>query len=429
MSFEDDLGEALRRTGNGFTADGPALVDAGERRGRRLVARRRAALVGGSVLALAVAGTAGAYTGGLPGGSGDGARPVLVVAPPTPGGGSGRTPAMPGAGTGAVTGDQLLAVLRELLPPGELTGTAARGTEEPPYVSGVYDDGRGKAVVSVNLARVDPHGSTARELTGCGDKNVQGYDDCTTEQLPDGSRLLLHQGYEYADRRVDTKLWRAVLVTPGGFEVHASEWNAPAEKGAPVSRTDPPLTMAQLKELVTSEKWHPALKDLPAAEPDPAAGPGGAVGPQAGTALRDREADVALKDLLTPYGIAVLSTGGQADAGYAVLDDGRGASLVQLSVGRSGDTGLLAAHFSGAGATTLPDGTRMLLRQGPAEKGKGLVEWSVDTLREDGLRVRVSAANGGSPTGSPTRRTPVLTLEQLKEIALTPAWNRPQPQH
>ncbi|WP_051858914.1 hypothetical protein [Streptomyces xanthophaeus] len=70
MPFEDELGEALRRAGDGFTADRHALVDAGERRGRRLVARRRASVIGGSVLALAVIGTAGAWTTGLLGGSG-----------------------------------------------------------------------------------------------------------------------------------------------------------------------------------------------------------------------------------------------------------------------------------------------------------------------------------------------------------------------
>lgn len=64
MPFEDELGEALRRAGDGFTADRHALVEAGERRGRRLVARRRAAVIGGSVLSLTLIGAVGAYTGG-----------------------------------------------------------------------------------------------------------------------------------------------------------------------------------------------------------------------------------------------------------------------------------------------------------------------------------------------------------------------------
>ncbi|OEJ32564.1 hypothetical protein [Streptomyces subrutilus] len=420
MPLEDELGEALRRAGNGFTADRAALVDAGERRGRRLVARRRAAVIGGSALALAVVATTGAYTGGLLGGSDGGPRPELVAAPPAPsrGSGPGADPAMPRTGTGAVTGQQLLAVFRELLPGGKLTDTTARGTGEPPYVSGVYDDGKGRAAVSLSLSRVDPHGSNARELTECGDKNLQEYDDCTTEQLADGSKVLLHQGYEYPDRRVDTKLWRAVLVTPRGYLVQASEWNAPAEKGVPVSRPNPPLTMAQLKTLVASDKWHPALDDLPPAERDAAGDT------EAATALRDRRAEVALKGLLIPYGIAILSQGGQNEHGYAVLDDGQGKSLVQLSVQETDNTAIFTALFSGPGVTTQPDGTKVRVRQGAAEKGKGVVEWSVDTLREDGLRVLVSAYNTANQTGTATRETPALTVEQLKEIALTPGWNR-----
>ncbi|MGP3686943.1 hypothetical protein ACTVZO_19915 [Streptomyces sp. IBSNAI002] len=433
MSLEDELGEALRRAGNGFTADRDALVEAGERRGRRLVARRRAAVTGGSVLALAVIGAAGAYTGGLLDGSrSGGARPVLIAAPPPPtGGGSGAdaAPVLPGGGTGAVSGEQLLAVFRELLPGGTLTGTTTRGTEEPPYVSGVYDDGKGKAVIGLALSRVDPHGSNALELTRCGDKNVQEYDDCTVEQLADGSRLLLHQGYEYQDRREATKLWRAVLVTPRGFLVEASEWNAPAEKGMPVSRPNPPLTTSQLKALVTSDRWHPALNDLPAAErelpPGPNAGAGADPGADAAIPLRERRVEAALKSLLTPYGIAILSQGGQEGQGYAVLDDGQGKSLVRLNVQWTDNTGVFTVLFSGAGVTTLPDGTRVRITQGAAEEGRGVVEWSVDTLREDGLRVQVTGYNTANQSGSATRRTPVLSLDQLKEIALAPGWIRP----
>lgn len=413
MPFEDELGEALRRAGNGFTADRHALVDAGERRGRRLVARRRAAVIGGSVLALAAIGTAGAYTGGLLDGSGK----VRVAAPPPPltsGGSETSAPKPPGFGTGAVTAEQLLAVFKELLPGGTLTGTMARGTDEPPYVSGVYDDGQGAAAISLNLSRVDPNGSNARQLTECGDKNLQEYDNCQTEQLTDGSRLLFHKGYEYPDRRVDTKLWRAVLVTPQGFQVEVSEWNAPAEKGAAVTRTNPPLTNAQLKTLVTSDKWHPALNDLRPPEPEPGAEPG------ADAALRDRKAELALEGLVTGYGIPILSQGGEGGSGYVVLDDARGKSLVQLNV-RPAESD---ADFAGASVSTLSDGTKMKITQGPGEKGKGVVQWTVDTLRTDGLRVVVSAFNTANQSGSATRETPVLTLEQLKEIALAPGWSR-----
>ncbi|MGW7457768.1 hypothetical protein [Streptomyces sp. NPDC054797] len=415
MPLEDELREALGRAGDGFTPDRQALTDAGERRGRQLVARRRAAVIGGSALALALIGTASAYTGGLLGGSG-GSGSVDVAAPPTmssgrPEGSAG--PKQPGVGTGAVTAAQMIALFKELLPGGQLTGAEARGSDDSPYVSGVYDDGAGKAAISLGLSRVDPNGSSARELTQCGDKSIQKYDDCLSEQLADGSRILLHKGYEYPDRRVDTKLWRAVLVTPQGFQIDASEWNAPAEKGAAISRPNPPLSTAQLKALVTSEKWHPALKDLPAApqERAPQAPPSG---PEAGPVLQS---------LLAKMGIAVVSQGDQGDYAYAVLDDGKGKSMVQVNA-QPNMAKALAGHMEGPDVTTLPDGTKVKMEQKPGEKGgAGVVWWTVDTLRADGFRVVVSAFNTGEQNKAATRKTPLLTMDQLKEIALSPQWN------
>ncbi|MFD9406235.1 hypothetical protein ACFWBN_04305 [Streptomyces sp. NPDC059989] len=414
MPFEDELGEALRRTGDGFTTDRNALVDGGERRGRRLVARRRAAVVGGSVLALAAIGTAGVYSDSLLGGAapvGVAAPPALETSPPA----RSDNPKIPGTGTGAVTAEQLIGVLRGLLPAGGLTDARARGTDQPPVVSGVFDDGNGKAAISVGLARVDPKGSVAREATQCGDKSFQGYDDCRTEKLADGSTLLLSKGYEYPDRRVDTKLWRAVLVTPQGFQVDVSEWNAPAEKGAAVSRTNPPLTTAQLKALVTSDRWHPALNDLPAVAP-------GAQDPPADTGV---QVGSVLQSLLPKDGVTVVSDGGQGEYAYAVLDDGKGASLVQVNV-QPHMAETLAGLMSGADVTTLPDGTKVKAEQKPGEKGGvGVVWWSVDTLRPDGLRVVVSAFNTGSQNEAATRKAPLLTMDRLKEIALSPKWITP----
>ncbi|MGW2270873.1 hypothetical protein [Streptomyces yangpuensis] len=429
MPFEDDLGTALRRTGEDFTIDRHALVDAGEERGRRLVARRRAAVVGGSVLALALIATAGAYTGGLLDGPG-GADGVRVAAQPTPAGGSGGSGGTgggpdsgagkgPRTGSGAVTAQRMMANLEKALAVegGKVEARAGRGTESEggAAVSGVYDDGKGKAAVNVSLSRVDPLGSQAAQLTQCGDKTIQGYDDCRTERLPDGSKLLVLKGYEYPDRRVDTKCWTAVLVTPAGFLVQASEWNASAEKDAPVTRPDPPLGSAQLKTLVTSQVWRPALNDLPPAEPDPVK-----PGAEPGTPLKDRSASDALESLLVPVGIPIASRGGEGSYGYAVLDDGKGYSLVQLNVSKGEST----SGFSGADVTTESDGTRVRITQGPAGKGEGVVQWTVDTLRKDGLRVTVSAFNAGNQNGAPSRSTPAPTLERLKGIALAPGWNR-----
>ncbi|MFD9333626.1 hypothetical protein ACFWBF_04310 [Streptomyces sp. NPDC060028] len=423
MPFEDELGEALRRTGDGFTADRTALVDAGERRGRRLVARRRAAVVGGSVLALAAIGTAGAYTGGLfgagSGSDGSGSGPANVAAPPAlPTGSPGQARERAGterAGTGAVSAEQMINVLKELLPAGQLTGTQARGTgdETGPMVSGVFDDGKGKGSIGLSLSRVDAKGAMAADMVKCPDRNLLEYDGCSSDTLADGSKLLLFQGYEYADRRVDTKNWRATLVTPQGFLVDVQEYNAAAEKGKPITRPTPPLTLAQLQALAVSPLWHLALNDLPAAGPEKAPPP-----PASSVSAPDR-----LVALSQKYGVPVVDKGGEGDYGYVVLDEGKGRSLVQVNVQSHMGDAAFRATFTGPDTTTLPDGTLVKTEDKPGEKGgANVVWWSVDTLRPDGKRVVVSGFNTGKQTSPATRDKPALTQLQLREIALDPKW-------
>ncbi|WP_412077574.1 hypothetical protein ACLF6K_24300 [Streptomyces xanthophaeus] len=411
MPFEDELGEALRRAGDGFTADRHALVDAGERRGRRLVARRRASVIGGSVLALAVIGSAGAWTTGLLGGSG----PSNVAAP------SGLPTGLPGqsgggavsrAGTGAVSGEQLIAILKELTPGGQLTDTEARGTDSEmgPHVRGVFDDGKGKAAIGVSLTRIDPTGQMATDMTKCPDAKQVDYDSCKDEVLADGSRLLLIQGYEYPDRREPTKSWRATLATPQGFLVDASEWNAPAEKGAKVSRPNPPLTMAQMKTLVTSDKWRPALNDLPPAPTEN----------QPGTSAPGFDAKAGLEILVRKYDVPTTDSGGAGGDGYVVLDDGKGGSRIELRIQQYGPNEPPSSDFA-SGTTSEPNGIQAKVTQGPAD-AKGVVAWRADALRANGVRVTVTAYNAQERGGPATRTAPVLTVAQLKEIAVSPKW-------
>ncbi|MFJ8161645.1 hypothetical protein ACIRBY_11975 [Streptomyces sp. NPDC096136] len=417
MSFEDELGEALRQAGDGFTPDRQALVAAGERRGRRLVVRRRAAVIGGSVLGLALVGSAGAFAGGLLGGSGGarGSGTVDVAAPPAL---SSTPPAKgaPGSGTGAVSDEQMVTWLKQLLPDGQLTEAKGHGTGPGPGgmtgVSGVWDDGKGKAAVGVSLNRVDPNGASTAEMLTCPDKNKFDYDGCTSETLADGSKVMVYQGYEYPDRRVPTKSWRATLVTPQGYQVDVQEWNAPAEKDEPVSRPNPPLEPARLKSIAHSPLWRRALEDLPAAHlesPRSAPRPGTSVAP-------------VLDGLLAGYGIPVVAKGDEGASAYAVLDDGKGTSMVTVEV-QSGRKSGGAVDSLFAGATVMPDGTKVVTRQTPGEKGgKNVVWWNVDTLRPNGTRVIVSAFNSKNQESDATRKDPALTMAQLKEVATSDRW-------
>jgi hypothetical protein len=124
---------------------------------------------------------------------------------------------------------------------------------------------------------------------------------------------------------------------------------------------------------------------------------------------------------LLPDGLDVVARGGQeTEFAYLVVDDGKGWSLVQINV----QPGMADVEGQfGADAETLADGTKVTISQGPGEKGgAGVVMWTADTLRTDGLRVVVSAFNSGTQHDAATRETPALTVEQLKEIALSPKW-------
>ncbi|MFH8934670.1 hypothetical protein [Streptomyces griseosporeus] len=414
--FETRLSSALHDTGGLFDTDRAALVAAGAARGRRLKLRRRAAVLGGAATVVA------AVLGGalvLPGGgSGAGAGQAG-------GGQAGAVGARPKASPTAspapagVTKQQMISTLEKLLPKGRLSEQQGRGTdEEPSYApmaSLVFDDGKGPAAVTVALGRVQPGSEEARQTVLCPDKVYIPHDDCRTTRLADGSVVMVFQGYEYPDRRVDTKHWLAELVTPTGQHVSVMEWNAAQEKDAPISRPEPPLDPAGLTRLVSAQEWRALVDDIPIDPNQQTGGPTRAP-EQPGAPVRST-----LQTLL-PKGLNVVNrSSNEAGFGYLVVDDGKGASLVQVNVqtGMSKDAGALF----GSGSETLPDGTRVAVHQGPGEKGgEGVVMWTVDTLRTDGRRVVISAFNSGTQHDAATRETPGLTIAQMRAIALSPQW-------
>ncbi|MBT2491504.1 hypothetical protein J7E96_23855 [Streptomyces sp. ISL-96] len=412
--FEEELSDALRRTGDGFSSDRPAgLVDAGMARGRRAVRRRRIAAVTGSVAALALVGTVGAYAGGLVGGGSTGEvsvagpAPVSPAVPPAPS--QGRT------GSGAVSPDEMIQTFKSVLSVGELVEVEARGTADElgPAVFGVIDDGKGKAAITLSLNRVDPGSESSRQQIECPDQTYVPHDACNSKKLDDGSTLMLFQGYEYPDRRVDTKVWRATLVTPQGYLVDVSEWNAPAQKDAEISRPNPPLSPAQLGALATSPKWHKALNDLPAA---------GSVEEPADVPKTDPAEFSALFKSLLPEGLTTSTEGGQVDSAYVTVNDGKGKSLVEVGVQRGMGSVLDDLKQTGE-VTTLPDGTTVIERRGAGDKDvAGAVMWTADVMRKNGDRVMVSALNSDTHHNAPTRSEPALSMKQLRAIALSDKW-------
>ncbi|MGW4158890.1 hypothetical protein [Streptomyces sp. NPDC004788] len=420
--FEDELGAVLRRTGEGFVAaDRRELAAGGLARGRRRVVRRRIATAGGA-LALAAIGVGGVYGGSLLGGSGGaGGIEQVSVAGPKPATGDSAQGSGQKGGAGpemaSIPVAELAAVLKANTPAGQWTIDNEGGTGQA--VTGVYDDGKGKAGVSVGLYRAGESGEAGADLVTCPDKVYVPYDACTSRRLPGGDRLMVFQGYEYPDKRVLTKNWRAVLLTKDGFVVDASEYNAPTEKDSAISRQNPPFDAAQLKTLVTAEGWRPLLKQLPVPK-KPKHAPGQAPA-DAITEPSAAQVQATLISLLPKgQGLKVVDKGGQG--GYVVLDDGKGRSLVQINV-QPGMNDVRGDLFSGSDVTTEDDGTVVKLAKRPGEKGgEGVVWWSADTMGKDGFRVVISAFNSGTQHDAATRAEPALTTEQLKTIALSPKW-------
>ncbi|MET7568142.1 hypothetical protein ABZT04_06500 [Streptomyces sp. NPDC005492] len=405
--FEERLAAGLHHTADAFETDRAALATAGALKGRRRLLRRRNAAVMGGAAGIALVGVGGALL--LPSGHSPEAQ------------GSAATSTRASASAPApVPANTLISTLEMLLPDGKFSKAVARGTDEEPgpYVQLVYDDGKGASAVSVSLGRVQPGSDQARQTTTCPGKAFAHYDACGTSRLADGSVVMVLQGYEYPDRRVDTKWWSAELVTPQGQHVGVSEWNAAAEKDAPVSRSRPPLSAGQLRKLAAAREWRDAIDAIPADPNTPttptSSGSSGTTGLLSVTST--------LKTLL-PKGLTVSEAGATDDAGfgYLVVDDGKGKSLVQVNV--QANMSDVEGDLFGSGAEVLSDGTKVAVHQGAGEKGgAGVVMWTVDTIRTDGTRVVVSAFNSGAQDTTATRTTPALTVQQLRQIALSPDW-------
>ncbi|MFD6758830.1 hypothetical protein [Streptomyces roseolus] len=430
--FLGEFGSALRATGEGFPVDSrPELVSGGLARGRRRLLRRRLAVTGGA-LALAAIGAGGVYAGSVvtPAEQADKAS----AAAPSRGGGVTPTPdqqavATPDAGTlkpgeAEIPLSRIADVLKANTPAGNWRFDNLDGTGQG--VSGYFDDGRGEAAVRAFLSRAGRTPEAGADMVTCPEKAYVPHDDCEAGRLGDGSRWMVFQGYEYPDKREETKNWRATLLTEDGFLVDVSEYNAPAEKGAEISRENPPFSAAQLKSLVTAEAWRPLLKQIPPLPTAPAKpGKVGAPGKvrQAPPQITGNGVTNTLRALL-PKGLTVVDKGGEGEFGFVVVDDGKGKSLVQINVQYGMDE--VADQLYGSGdVTTLPDGRKVKLIQQPGEKGgEGVVWWTADTMTKDGFRVVVGAFNTGAQHEAATRAEPALTLEQLKAIALDPKWTK-----
>lgn len=269
VEFEDELGDALRRTADTFQPDDPReLVDSGHLKGRRMRSRRTATVVAGAAAFAAVA-VGGVLAGGFAHDNGRGSG--VAAAPEQP------NPKVRSTDARTVTGMQVAATFARVLPAGTVKDLVGSGPEDFGFpfasASAIFDDGKGLAEVAISLQY------HAKPLEPCSQVKAPGV-SCSLTHVHGGT-LQIIKGYEYPDRRVETKDWTATFVTSDGAQVQLNQWNSSAEKGARITRKDPPLDVAQMTAVVTSKVWRPVLAGIPMSKPHDrsAAEPGAAKPP------------------------------------------------------------------------------------------------------------------------------------------------------
>jgi len=397
MPFEDELGAALRRTADTFDTDTRSLVVAGAARGRVLRRRRTTVIVAGAA-GLALVGVGGFALSGLALGQGTKSSGVASPVAPTS---SSRTKTI-------ITGDEVVALLKKQLPKGTFSQESGSVLGADGAVANlVYDDGKGASAIALSLSRASNDPPTCPDPAYAAEGAT-----CSVTPLAGGGQLYLNLGYEYADRRVDTKDWNAILTTADGRRIDLQEWNSSAEKGEAITRPNPPLSAAKLKAIVSSGVWDKVFKGLPESRT---------------TATPKATGEVSVKTIiatfqgLLPYGMAGTIPAETDDFPDLTVDDGKGASLVEINFDTWGNEGYTDAIF--AGATVLTDGTKVIVRQGAAEKGTaGTVQWTVDTVRPNGLRVAVSELNAPGYHDAPSRSKPAISISDLRAIATNAKW-------
>ncbi|MDH6137265.1 hypothetical protein P3T37_006697 [Kitasatospora sp. MAA4] len=427
---DDDLIEALGRAGLAFRTETDPLIASGLALGRRRRRHRRTAALAGSAGALVLVAVGGVLVAG-PGASHGSA--VSVAVPPA----SGRPSAPPSPHTPAmrvVTKTQMVALLRALLPPGQVSQVQGRGTETDdgsvgasPSVSLEFDSGHGTAHLAFSVARSDPQRGPAQPMTCPAAVDTNGI-SCTSSTLADGSVLKVTQGYLYPDRHVASQDWQVTLSGPDGRYIQAEEeWN-------PDTSPQPPLSVAQLSALVTEPSWGGVLVDVAPPLPWPTGS-----GPR--LTMTGSEILATTAGLL-PAGLTERDPVGQDGSATFTVDDGKGGSLVEIEVQ---DWSRIPDDPTFAGATVLPDGSRLVLgpdpavggtsvltrpdgsvtgvTPDPADGGSDAVRWMADVLRPDGTRIVVAARNGtGKQSSAVDRADPALSLDQLRAIATSPLW-------
>ncbi|MFB7177289.1 hypothetical protein ACFCYI_06245 [Streptomyces sp. NPDC056257] len=315
-----------------------------------------------------------------------------------------------------VSADRMVRLLESLLPQGEFSEQKGHGLGDEvtpsPSAELLFDQGHRAAKVTVALSRFSV--PAPPQFLDCPDTAYHPYSQCTRTVMPGGAILVQDRSPKDQDRPAGNELLTVLITHEDGRQVFASATAAPDDGGEATSATLP-LTLEQLTAVAVSPSWKRVLAVMPA----PSEGPRTESVPR----MTGQQISHVIAKLL-PSGLSTASEGGSVGFGHIVVNDGRGESLVAANVQRwKPEDPSMRKLFERA--DTLPDGTRLSVRQGPASGGDGAIAWTVDTFRKDGLRVVITAVNARAFRLPAGRSEPALNTEQLRQMALDAAWEEP----
>ena len=176
-------------------------------------------------------------------------RPASTVGPVPPG-----DPTT--AARKAATGEAVIALLLDLLPPGGEVAEVEHFTDRGVAAGSLlYDDGHGPATVSAGVADHQNEGSGAFAGMGC-PPDAEGF-TCRHRVTPDGVevRVTTMGPYDCSDRKCSIKDVRVEIRRPDGTFVTVDSYNGPFGHDRAATRAETLLDADRMLAMATDPRW------------------------------------------------------------------------------------------------------------------------------------------------------------------------------
>jgi hypothetical protein len=230
--------------------------------GRRSRRRRRLAITASAAVTVVATASAGVLALSAMGGGSQvpaqagGPRPAPTKAAPAATASPAAKQAIP-PGHVATSGQAVVALLRELVPGGEVSEIDF--FDSPGAAGGgfLYDDGHGAATVSAGVADKPADYGTGREGMQC-PPNDDGF-VCQHSTTPEGLEVRVltmgPYGGDCSDRKCSIKDVRVEIGRPDGVYVTAEAYSGPSGHNRAATRSDTVLSVAELTAIAKDPRW------------------------------------------------------------------------------------------------------------------------------------------------------------------------------